>query len=201
MATSILPRGDFGRPLSSRVQVTPLSREVNTPLPGPPPFCCQVRWETCQVPANNTLGLPGSMLRPEQPVSWLTNSVRFQVLPPSVVRNTPRSCCGAEARPSAHTSTLFGSRGLITMREMRPVSVRPMCCQVLPASVDLYTPSPQMSLGRMNQRSPVPTHTVSASEGATAIAPIADVSWSSKIGRNVCPPSVDFHSPPDAAPR
>src|SRR6185437_11974894 len=203
MVTSILPSGGFGSPLAAVrcVQDWPLSCERYTPLPGPPLSSAQVRTLNCQVPASTVSELPGSMLRPLQPVSSLTNSVCFQVLPPSVVRNTPRSCCGAAPEPSAQTSTLFVSFGLMRMRAMRPVFGRPMCFQVAPPSVDLYTPSPTMSLGRIVQGSPVPTHTVSGSAGATAMAPMADVSCSSKIGLKVCPPSVDFHKPPEAEPR
>jgi hypothetical protein len=36
--------------------------------------------------------------------------------------------------------------------------------------------------------------------GATASAPIACVVWSSMVGFQVPPPSVDFHTPPEAAP-
>src|SRR6185312_6470917 len=48
--------------------------------------------------------------------------------------------------------------------------------------------------------SPVPTHTVLGCDGSIAIAPIDWTGWSSKTGRNVVPPSIDFHTPPDAAP-
>src|SRR6185437_4605331 len=203
MDTSILPSGGFGSPLAvvRCVQVCPLSCEMYTPLPGPPLSSAQVRTLNCQVPASTVSGWPGSMLSPLQPVSSLTNSVCFQVLPPSVVRNTPRSRCGAAPEPSAQTSTLSVSFGLIRISAIRPVFGNPMCFQVVPPSVDLYTPSPTMSLGRIVHGSPVPTQTVSWSAGATAIAPIADVSCSSKTGLKVCPPSVDFHSPPDAEPR
>src|SRR5690242_4666723 len=203
MVTSILPSGGFGNPFSvvRCVHVWPLSCEMYTPLPGPPLSSAQVRTLNCQVPASTVSGLPGSMLSPLQPVSSLTNRVCFQVLPPSVVRNTPRACCGVAPEPSAHTSTLFVSFGLMRISAMRPVFGNPMCFQAAPPSVDLYTPSPTMSLGRIVHGSPVPTHTVLWSAGATAIAPIADVSCSSKIGLKVCPPSTDFHTPPDAEPR
>jgi hypothetical protein len=39
------------------------------------------------------------------------------------------------------------------------------------------------------------------SVSATAIEPMAATGWSSKIGTNVAPASVDFHTPPDAEPR
>src|SRR5579875_245820 len=137
MVTSILPSGGVGNPLVRCVHVRPLSCERYTPLPGPPLSSAQVRPVTCHVPASTVSGLPGSMLSPLQPVCSLTKSVRFHVLPPSVVRNTPRSCCGLLPRPSAHTSTSSGFFGSIAMRAMRPVFSSPMCCHVLPASVDL----------------------------------------------------------------
>ena len=53
----------------------------------------------------------------------------------------------------------------------------------------------------MTHDSPVPTQRMFGSLSATAMAPIAATGWSSKIGTNVWPPSVDFHTPPDAEPR
>src|SRR5438874_840218 len=71
---------------------------------------------------------------------------------------------------------------------------------VAPASVDLYTPSPITSTSRIAQGSPVPAHTMSGLDGASASDPIAMTGWLSKIGVKVLPPSVDFQMPPDAAP-
>ena len=59
-------------------------------------------------------------------------------------------------------------------------------------------PLPGVTLPRMFA-SPEPTYTTFGSDGATAIDPMDDVDWSSKIGLNVRPPSVDFQTPPDAA--
>lgn len=51
------------------------------------------------------------------------------------------------------------------------LSIRsPKCSQVLPASVDLYMPSPTGRSGRCRP-SPLPTDNTFGSEGATAIAP------------------------------
>ncbi len=61
-------------------------------------------------------------------------------------------------------------------------------------------PSPITSLGRIAHASPVPAQTIFGSVGATASAPIAATRMPSKIGANVAPPSVDFQTPPDAAP-
>ena len=69
----------------------------------------------------------------------------------------------------------------------------------MPASVDLYIPLP-MEIWLRIHASPVPAHTTLGSDGATASAPIDCTGWSSKIGCQWIPPSVVFHTPPDAAP-
>ena len=48
--------------------------------------------------------------------------------------------------------------------------------------------------------SPVPTHTTFGSDGAIAIDPIDCAFCLSKTGFQWFPASVDFHTPPDAAP-
>src|SRR5215471_19145664 len=50
------------------------------------------------------------------------------------------------------------------------------------------------------QDSPVPTQMVLAFCGSIAMAPIDCTGCLSKTGLNVVPPSIDFHTPPDAAP-
>src|ERR1700730_3470449 len=60
-------------------------------------------------------------------------------------------------------------------------------------------PSPIDTLLRV-QLSPVPTQTFFGSEGSSAIAPIDCTGCSSKTGLKVVAPSVDFHTPPLAAP-
>ena len=62
----------------------------------------------------------------------------------------------------------------------------------------LKTPAPTDTELR-TQLSPVPTHTVSGSDGSMATAPI-DCGWSSKTGSKVTPPSFDFQTPPEAVP-
>src|SRR5512143_3421804 len=171
------------------------------PLLGPPLNIAHVCITTCHAPANKTFGLRTSIVSPEHPVFSSTNSTCFHVLPPSVVRNTPRSCCGPVARPSAQTKTMFGLVGCTTMRWMRPVSARPMLIHVVPESLDLYTPSPCRSASRMAHASPVPAQTIDGLDGATASAPIACTRMLSKTGRNVAPLSTDFHTPPEAAPK
>jgi hypothetical protein len=48
--------------------------------------------------------------------------------------------------------------------------------------------------------SPVPTQTMSGWDWLMAMAPMPLTRWSSKIGVQVVPPLVDFHTPPVAAP-
>src|SRR5690242_2113594 len=88
------------------------------------------------------LGFFGSNSTSTAPVESLTKSTFVQVLPPSVLRNTPRSGSGPYAVPSAATKRRFGSAGSMAMREMRPVFSRPARDQDLPASVDLNMPQP-----------------------------------------------------------
>src|SRR2546430_16980383 len=79
--------------------------------------------------------------------------------------------------------------------------VKATCVHVLPASVDLYTPSPGMMLPRMHD-SPVPMKTTSGRDSETATAPIEElVIWPSVTGAHFTPPSVVFHRPPPAAPK
>ena len=174
MATATLPTGRAGSPRPvRRFQLTPPSPEIKRPLPGPPLSLPQVWISSCHMPAKRIRGLFASMARSEQPVFSSTKSALSQVLPPSVVRKTPRSCCGPLACPSAHAQTTFGSRGSMTMRPIRPVFSRPMEAQVFPASVDLYIPLP-IEIWLRIKVSPVPAQITFGSEGATASAPIEE---------------------------
>ena len=155
---------------------------------------------TSHIPAMSTLGFFASIERLEHPVFTSTKAMRFHVAPPSVVLKTPRSSCGPVALPNAQTKTTWALSGCTMMREMRPLSLSPMFCQVAPASVDLYTPSPMMSDSRTAHPSPVPAHTTFVLLCATASAPMACTGWLSKMGRKVVPPSVVFQTPPDAEP-
>ena len=76
-----------------------------------------------------------SMSRP--PVSLLTNSVFFQVLPPSVVLKMPRSSFGPNGEPSAASHTVLVLNGCTLMPPTWPESLRPMNSHFAPASVDL----------------------------------------------------------------
>src|SRR6266496_1429983 len=60
----------------------------------------------------------------------------------------------------------------MTMRAMRPVASRPMCCQLRPASVERYTPLPRAVIDLMKNVSPVPAHSTLCAEGAMASAPV-----------------------------
>src|ERR1051326_6631230 len=60
-------------------------------------------------------------------------------------------------------------------------------------------PSPIMSMSRTAQPSPVPAHTTLGLVCDTARDPIAWDDSLSNVGFHVVPPSLDFHTPPDAA--
>jgi hypothetical protein len=94
-----------------RVQVVPPSRDTNTPLPGPPLIIAHGCISTCHVPAKIMRGFFASIDKPLQPVFSSTKSTRSHFCPPSVVRKTPRSCCGAVRRPTAQTKTISGFVG------------------------------------------------------------------------------------------
>src|SRR6185437_9595492 len=101
---------------------------------------------------------------------------------------------------SAATYTVLLSVGSTMMRLMRPVACRPILVQVLPAFVDLYTPLPIASAGRIKKVSPVPAQTCRGLVGAMASAPTAALSVLSKMGCQVTPASSVLKIPPDAAP-
>src|ERR1041384_367064 len=86
-------------------------------------------------------------------------------------------------------------------REMASEFWKPTCVHVLPASVDLYTPSPGMMLPRMHD-SPIPMNTMFGSDSATATAPTeALLICPSVTDVHVSPPSVVFQRPPPVAPK
>ena len=85
------------------------------------------------------------------------NSTLSKVAPPSVERKMPRSGVGAvgmaRGRRRRDGSGFLGSTSMLAIIcESR----RPRCVQVLPASVDLYMPSPVARSGRM-MPAPEPT--------------------------------------------
>src|SRR5579859_5323490 len=92
------------------------------------------------------------------------------------------------------------SVGSTMTRLILPVACNPLLTQVRPPLVDLYTPLPIASAGRIRKVSPVPAHTCCGSDGATARAPMDELSMLSKIGRHVMPASSVLKIPPEAAP-
>ncbi len=76
-------------------------------------------------------------------------------------------------------------------------SRNPMFFQLLPPSVDLYTPSPQLELCRL-LFSPVPTQTRFGSSAGIVTAPIDALPAESKTGVRETPLLVVFQRPPVA---
>ena len=74
-----------------------------------------------------------------------------------------------------------------------------MFVQVLPASADFQTPSPEFEL-RAQKGSPVPTQTTFESDGATATSPIESLGCPSNIGSKVVPLLTVLHTPPFRVP-
>src|SRR5271170_6766520 len=101
-------------------------------------------------------GFEGSNVRSMAPVLLSLKRTFFQVLPPSLERNTPRVSLGPYAWPIAATKTMSGFVGWTITLEMCRVSSSPMCVHVLPPSTDLYIPSPY-EIFPLQQDSPVPT--------------------------------------------
>src|SRR5437016_13582195 len=75
----------------------------------------------------------------------------------------PRPLCCAS--PWVDTSTRSGSFGLTMILLILTVSSRPMCVHVLPASIDLYMPSPSEPC----TESPVPAYTMFVAPSDTNI--------------------------------
>src|ERR1043166_2751222 len=102
-----------------------------------------------------TVGFPGMNSRSAAPVLSEMNSTFRQVLPPSVVFNTPRSWFGLKALPMAATYTTLGFDGSMRTAPIWPASYKPAKLHVWPPSVVLYTPRPVDTLLRMSSE-PVP---------------------------------------------
>src|SRR3954466_11117424 len=134
------------------------------------------------------------------PVESSTNNVRVQLVPPFVDRKTPRSSVLWRTSPWAATRTMLASRGSTTMLGICFVFSRPMRVHVAPASVLLYMPLPS-AIPPPVIKSPVPTYIVLLFDGATSTAPITSASLTlSKIGHQVAPALVVFHTPPAGMP-
>ena len=152
----ILPRIPSGRPLPSRCfQVTPLSSDRYSPLPGPPLEKNHGCRRACQSDAKMMFELCGSKTRSMPPVFSSLDKTFVHVLPPSAVRKIPRSWFGPNAWPSAATKTTSAFLGSTITAPIWRLSSRPTFCHVFPASIDLNTPVPYVVLPRM-AASPVP---------------------------------------------
>ena len=82
------------------------------------------------------------------------------------------------------------------MRAMWCESLSPMLRQLTPPSVDLNTPIPAWEL-RALALSPVPTQTMSLSDGATVTSPMACTPLPSNTGSKVVPLFMVFQTPPE----
>src|SRR5215470_12408505 len=100
-------------------------------------------------PAYISLGSEGFIANDTAPVRSLMKRTFRHVLPPSFVRKTPRSAFGPNGWPNAATKATLASRGSTRSEPICPTSRRPTCSHVLPASDDLYTPRPRITLLRM----------------------------------------------------
>ncbi len=88
-------------------------------------------------PAYISSGFAGFIASETTPVRSLMKSTFFQLLPPSVVLNTPRSELGPNGWPRAATYATSALRGWIFNAPICPTSGRPAKVQLFPASVDL----------------------------------------------------------------
>src|SRR5579864_3531894 len=151
------------------VHVSPPSVDLKRPLPGPPLDIVYSARKASHRAAKMTLGLWRSIQRSTAPVLSSRKSTCFHVRPPSEDLYTPRSWLGTLYLPKSATKTMLALVGSMRIFEMASECSKPTFVQVLPASVDLYTPSPGWMLPRMHD-SPVPMKTsfVSVSETATA---------------------------------
>src|SRR5437868_4887999 len=85
--------------------------------------------------AYSTSGFAGLISRSAAPIESDTNSTLRQLLPPSVLLNTPRSALLLNALPIAATHTVFGLVGCTRTAPIWPASYNPANVQVLPPSV------------------------------------------------------------------
>src|SRR5262249_37770255 len=109
----------------------------------------------------------------------------------------PRSPPADQSGPCAATYTTFELRGSMTIWPMCSDAASPARCHVLPASVDLYTPSPKWAL-RWLAFSPVPSQITLEFLGSTTTQQSVNGPPSSKTGVKDVPRFVVFQSPPNA---
>src|SRR5690242_19200854 len=151
------PRIPLGNPFPvSCFHVSPPSVDRYNPLPAPPLEKFHGCRRACHRAAYTIRASCGSKLTSIAPVFSSLYSTFVQDLPPSVLRNTPRSVFGPNAWPSAATSTMSGLAGSTMTAPICRLSRSPAWLQLLPPSLDLYTPSPQVMFPR-GAASPVPT--------------------------------------------
>src|SRR5688500_5385103 len=105
------PISSFGRPVPVFVQLSPPSVLLKKPPSREPLMIVHGFRSSRDIHANTTFGLPGMSSTSMAPVLSETNSVFFQVRPPSVVLKTPPSEFGLKMSPTAATQTVFGSLG------------------------------------------------------------------------------------------
>src|SRR5438552_11654183 len=110
----------------------------------------------------------------------------------------PRSPPADHSGPCAATYTTSELRGSILMLPMCSEFASPTRAHVLPASLDLYNPSPIIAL-RGFEFSPVPSQITSEFFGSTTTQQRLNAPPESKIGVNMLPRFSLFHSPPAAA--
>ena len=146
----------FGSPLVRRCHVFPPSVERKSPPSMLPESIDQGLRSTVHAAANSVFGFFTSIEMSATPVLSLIVRTCSHVFPPSFVRKTPRSLFGPKMLPTTATNAMSGFCGWILMRPMRPAFSMPTCVHVLPASDDLYTPSPLETLPR-GSAEPVPT--------------------------------------------
>src|SRR5665213_458212 len=200
-ATPIRPSVSVGKPCPwIFAQVRPPSRERYKPSAAPPLVAIHGCRRNCQIAANTVLGAFGFQARSAAPLAGPTYSVFDQLRPPSAVTYTPRAGLSFHGSPSAPTIARRGFFGSTRIFEISAVSESPACVQCFAPSRVSHTPSPYETSLR-GAASPVPTHTVLSSLGATAIAPIApNFEAASQTGWNDEPPSLDLKTPPPAPP-
>src|SRR5437764_8257660 len=120
-----------------------------------------------------SLGSFGSIATSTAPVvSFGGAKASVHVLPPSVVWYSPRWPPGLYRSPEAAAKTCLGFVGSTAIRPNALVFRRPVFTQLLPPSVDRYTPSPPyVTLPPPGFASPVPAQSVPSDPCASA--PIA----------------------------
>ena len=108
-----LPQSPFGMPGLAVIsfQLSPPSTDLNMPPPGPPEFSDHGVRYAFQNAAYKMFGSFGSRIKSEMPTFSLRYKTFFQLLPPSVVLNTPRCSFGPNACPNTPIQMMSGFVG------------------------------------------------------------------------------------------